>query len=178
MRHGILHMPWTQGLKPKFKCCIVGLYISHRMEMYVDVSCMNYRIVGLEGVNRKHVGAFNVHWKEWKPCLGHGSTNRFGHLQLGCLPFSPTQYGECDFHGNDRHDNVWFRNTVSYCSLFNVSYFSSLLLHYGCRLQGWRGEAWFVAQNASRGKIHTFIVILLKKIHFLPFGFVVNTMFH
>ena len=41
------------GLKPKFKCFITGLYISHRMEMYVDVSRMNYRIVGYEGVNGK-----------------------------------------------------------------------------------------------------------------------------
>ena len=54
-------MPWTWGLKPKFKRCIVGFYKSHGMELYDNVSRMNYRVLGFEDVNGKQGGTFNVH---------------------------------------------------------------------------------------------------------------------
>ena len=57
----------------------MGLYISHRMELYDNVSCMAYRGMGLEDINGKQGGTFNVHWKEWQPSLGLGSMMGFGH---------------------------------------------------------------------------------------------------
>ena len=116
---------------------MVGFYKSHGMEIYENVTCMNYRVLGLEDINGKQGCTFNVHRKMWKPNLGLGSTMGFGYSQLRCLPFAPGQYGKCDFRDNGRYDNVWFRNIVVYRRLFNDSYFSSLLSCCGCRLQGW-----------------------------------------
>ena len=39
----------------------MDLYISQRMELYDDVSHMNYRVLGLEEFNGNHGGAINVH---------------------------------------------------------------------------------------------------------------------
>ena len=73
------------------------------MEIYGNISHMNYRGLGLEDVNGKQGGAFNAHWKVWQPNLGLGSMMGLGYSQLGYLTFSPAQYGECDIHGNDRY---------------------------------------------------------------------------
>ena len=83
------HISYAMDLGPKLKQSIVGLYISHRMELYDNVSRMNYSDLGLEDVNGKQGGAFNAHWKEWQPSLGIGSMMGFGHSHLGCLHSGP-----------------------------------------------------------------------------------------
>ena len=37
-----------------------------------------------------------------------------GHFLAYCLPLAPTQYGECDFHFDDRYGN--------YCGFYNIHY--------------------------------------------------------
>ena len=41
------------------------IYISHGMDLYDNVSHMNYGVLGLEDVNEKQGGTFNVHGEMW-----------------------------------------------------------------------------------------------------------------
>ena len=59
------------------------------MEISHNVMHMNYRFLGLEDINGKKGGAFNVHGEMWQPSLGLGSMMGFGHSQLGCLRSVP-----------------------------------------------------------------------------------------
>ena len=59
------------------------------MEISNNVTHMNYRFLGLEDVNGKKGGAFNVHGEMWHPRLGLVSTMGFGHSQLRCLRSVP-----------------------------------------------------------------------------------------
>ena len=73
------------------------------MELYDNALLINYRGLGLEDVNEKHGGTFNVHGEMWQPSLGLGSTLGFGHSQLGSLHFAPAQSKEMQFPWNDRY---------------------------------------------------------------------------
>ena len=55
------------------------------MEISDNVTHMKYMFLGLEDVNGKKGGAFNVHGEMWKPSLGLVSMMGFGHSHLGCL---------------------------------------------------------------------------------------------
>ena len=82
----------------------MGFITLYEMEAFNIVTLKNYREVGLETVNGRHLGAFNAHWNVWQPNLGLGSMMGFGHLQCSFLPFAPVQYGECDFHEDNRYE--------------------------------------------------------------------------
>ena len=85
------------------------------MEVFDIESIMNYREAGLGVVNGHHVDSFNARWKVWQPNLGLGSMMGFGHLQCSFLPFAPAQYGECDFHEDDRYEKCLGFTTFVVC---------------------------------------------------------------
>ena len=62
-----------------------------------------YRGVGLDFDNGKQDGTSNAHWSVWQPNLGFSSMMGFVHLHSNCLPSAHVQYGECDFHLDDKY---------------------------------------------------------------------------
>ena len=75
----------------------------------------NYGGVGLEFDNGKQASTINAHWSVWQPNLGFGSMMGCGHLHSNYFPFSPVQYGECDFRLGDRYGNVVVFTTFIVC---------------------------------------------------------------
>ena len=115
-------------------------------KIYDNITRMNYRVLGLEDINGKQGCTFNVHRKMWKPNLGLGSTMGFGHLQLGCLHYDPTQYEEYDFCGFDRYAIILvFFSIICGFSVVHCILLMFILLSV-CRLQsivkGW--DSWLM----------------------------------
>ena len=149
-----------------------GFKTLHTMEAFNNATHENYMGVGLHFHNGQYASSINVHWSVWQHRLQLGSRWAWS--------FCSTLLTLCSYviwwmqlpFGWKLWKSLWFlMHSWFVGSLLHKFILLIIMSRCGSKLQGCWREAWFVSLQTSRGKGHSFTVILLTSLHLSSLGF-------